>query len=157
MRGRIGFCALAGVCALLSVAQDVSQKKDESLPDGPGREVFQTVCTECHEVARAAEKQWTRAQWKDKVLEMLQESPDVTEMEREQIVEYLSRSFAKKVNVNQAAAAEIAATLEISAENAAAIVAYRGKQGNFKSVDDLKKVPGLDARTVDLNKRRVEF
>jgi competence protein ComEA len=88
---------------------------------------------------------------------MLQESPDVTEMEREQIVEYLSRNFAKKVNVNKAPAAEIEATLEIPAKDAAAIVAYRTAQGAFKSVDDLKKVPGLDAKTVEFNKRRVEF
>jgi competence protein ComEA len=137
-------------CAGASVAQD-------ALPDGPGREVFQSVCSECHEPARAAAKQWTRAQWKDKVLEMLQEAPDVTEMEREQIVEYLSRNFAKKVNVNKAPAAEIAATLEIPTKDAASIVAYREAQGGFKSLEDLKKVAGLDARVVESNKRRVEF
>ena len=153
MRGRTVFGALAGLCALIAVAQT----KDETLPEGPGREVFQAVCSECHELARAAAKQWTRAQWKDKVLEMLQESPDVSDMEREQIVEYLARTFAKKVNVNKAPAAEIAATLEIPAKDAAAIVAYREKQGDFKAVEDLKKVPGLDARVADSNKRRVEF
>jgi hypothetical protein len=29
--------------------------------------------------------------------------------------------------------------------------------GGFKSLDDLKKVPGLDTRLVDSNKRRAEF
>ena len=150
--------AAAGVCAFLAAAQtSAPQNRDDALPEGPGRDVFQAVCSECHETARAAEKQWTRQQWKDKVLEMLQESPDVSDMEREQIVEYLSRNFAKRVNVNKAAAAEIAATLEIPAKDAAAIVAYREAQGGFKSLDDLKKVPGLDARAVDSNKRRVEF
>jgi competence protein ComEA len=152
MRARILLVGAAGVCVFLATAQT----KDE-IPEGPGRDVFQAVCSECHETARAADKQWTRAQWKDKVLEMLQEAPDVTEMERDQIVEYLSRSFSKKVNVNKAAAGEIAATLEIPAKDAAAIVTYREAQGAFKSVDDLKRVPGLDAKVVELNKRRVEF
>jgi competence protein ComEA len=166
MRARIVLAAVAGVCAFFGglrpggrsylEAQTAEQNKD-ALPEGPGRDVFQAVCSECHEPTRAAEKQWTRAQWKDKVLEMLQEAPDVSEMEREQIVEYLSRNFAKKVNVNKAAAGEIAATLEIPAKDAAAMVAYREAQGGFKSLDDLKKVPGLDARVVESNKRRVEF
>ena len=107
--------------------------------------------------SKVLDKQWTRAQWKDKVLEMLQEEPDVNEMEREQIVDYLSRNFAKRVNVNRAAAGEIEAGLEMSGKDAAAIVAYRESKGGFKSIDDLKKVPGLDARVVEANKRRVEF
>jgi competence protein ComEA len=106
---------------------------------------------------KVLDKQWTRADWKDKVLEMLQEEPDVNEMERDQIVDYLTRNFAKRVNVNKAGAKEIEFGLEISAKDAAAIVAYRESSGGFKSLDDLKKVPGLDGRIVESNKRRVEF
>jgi competence protein ComEA len=88
---------------------------------------------------------------------MLQEEPDVTEKEREQIVDYLARNFTKRVNVNKATAQEIETGLEISAKEAAAIVAYREKNGGIKSLDDLKKVPGLEARVVESNQRRVEF
>jgi competence protein ComEA len=153
MRAQILLAATAGVCAFLAPAQT----KDEGFPEAPGREVFEAVCSACHMPTKVQDKQWTRAQWKDKVLEMLQEEPDVSDMEREQIVDYLSRNFAKKVNVNKAVAGEIAATLEIPAKDAAAIVAYREAQGGFKSPDDLKKVPGLDARVVESNKRRLEF
>jgi len=107
--------------------------------------------------SKVLDKQWTRAEWKDKVLEMLQEEPDVTDMEREQIVDYLTRNFAKRINVNKATAREIEVGLEISGKDAAAMVAYRESSGGFKSLDDLKKVPGLDARLVESNKRRVEF
>jgi competence protein ComEA len=141
----------AAVCAGTVVAQEAS------FPEAPGREVFQAVCSACHEPARVLDKQWTRAEWKDKVLEMLQEEPDVTEKEREQIVDYLARNFTKRVNVNKAAAQEIETGLEISAKEAAAIVGYREKNGAIKSLDDLKKVPGLEARVVEANQRRVEF
>jgi competence protein ComEA len=59
--------------------------------------------------------------------------------------------------VNKATPGEIEAGLEISGKDAAAIVAYRGASGGYKSLADLKKVPGLDARVVESNKRRVEF
>jgi len=36
-------------------------------------------------------------------------------------------------------------------------VEYRGKNGDFKSIDDLKKVPDLDAKKVDLKKDRLAF
>ena len=144
---------LAGVvvCAISAAAQEAS------FPEAPGREVFQAVCSACHDPSHVLDKQWTRAEWKDKVLEMLQEEPDVTEKEREQIVDYLARNFTKRVNVNKATAQEIEAGLEISAKGAAAIVAYREKNGGIKSLDDLKKVPGLEARVVEANQRRVEF
>ena len=139
------------MCAICAVAQE------PSFPEAPGRDMFQAVCSACHEPARVLDKQWTRAEWKDKVLEMLQEEPDVTEKEREQIVDYLARNFAKRVNVNKATAQEIETGLEISAKEGAAIVAYREKNGGIKSLEDLKKVPGLEASVVEANRRRVEF
>ena len=150
MRLWIVFVA-AGLLAAPTGAQE------ESFPEAPGREVFLAVCSACHMPTKVLDKQWTRADWKDKVLEMLQEEPDVNEMERDQIVDYLTRNFAKRVNVNKAGAKEIEFGLEISAKDAAAIVAYRESSGGFKSLDDLKKVPGLDGRIVESNKRRVEF
>ena len=47
-------------------------------------------------------KRATRAEWQDKVLEMLQEDPDVTQQERDQIVEYLAKNFPPKVDEKRA-------------------------------------------------------
>ena len=59
---------------------------------------MEAVCTECHTLERVAAKRATKAEWQDKVLEMLQEDPDVTQQERDKIVEYLARSFPPKVS-----------------------------------------------------------
>ena len=104
----------------------------------------------------------TKPQWQDKVLEMLQEETDVTQAERDQIVEYLAKSFPaqidlKKVNVNTAAAKDMETTLELSSETAAAIVRYREQNGEFKTIDDVKKVPGVDAAKIEAKKDRLEF
>jgi len=45
---------------------------------------------------RVVAKRGTKAEWQDKVLEMLQEDPDVTQKEREQIVDYLAKAFPPK-------------------------------------------------------------
>jgi competence protein ComEA len=81
--------------------------------------------------------------------------------EIEQVINYLaanfSRSAAKKVNINSASAADIAAVLEISTADAGAIVTYRGEKGNFKELRDVAKVPGIDIKKIEAAKDRVEF
>ena len=85
---------------LLSVAA-VGQTPP-ALPEGPGKELVEAVCTACHTLERVVAKHATRAEWQDKVLEMLQEDPDVTQQERDQIVEYLAKNFPPKVDEKRA-------------------------------------------------------
>jgi competence protein ComEA len=134
----------------------------QSLPEGPGKELVSVICGSCHSTERVAAQHKTKPQWQDKVLEMLQEETDVTQAERDQIVEYLAKSFParidiKKVNVNTAAAKDIETVLEISPENSAAILRYREQNGSFKTIEDVKKVPGVDAAKIEAKKDRLEF
>ncbi len=80
---------------------------------------------------------------------MLQEETDVTQPERDKIVEYLAKAFPAKVNVNKAEAKELQTALDLSSEESTAIIQYREKNGAFKTLDDLKKVPGLDAAKLE--------
>src|SRR5579862_120505 len=92
----------------------------QSLPDGPGKELVEIICSACHEPTRVIDKHWTKTEWQGKVLEMLQEEPDVTQPERDKIVDYLSKNFPKKVNVNTAASKDIEAALELTSGDAEA-------------------------------------
>lgn len=118
---------------------------------------MEAVCTACHTLERVVAKQATKAEWQDKVLEMLQEDPDITQQERDRIVQYLAKSFPAKVNVNKVAAQDLAEALELSPKDAEAIVRYRGEHGSFKTMDDLKKVPGLDPDKIKAHGDRLEF
>jgi competence protein ComEA len=129
----------------------------QSLPDGPGKELVETICSECHEATRVIGQQRTKADWLLKVTEMLQEDQDVTQLERDTIINYLAAHFPKKVNVNNAGVKELETGLDLSTREAEAIVGYRADKGRFKTVDDLKKVPGLDAAKVEARKERMEF
>jgi competence protein ComEA len=134
-----------------------AQEPAPAFPEGPGRELFLAVCSTCHEPTKVLTKQMTRAEWKDKVLEMLQELPEVKEEESADIVKYLAASFPKKVNVNTATAEEIERTAELAAKDASAIVAYRKANGAFKMLDDLKKVPGVNSVKLEEAQRRFTY
>lgn len=88
---------------------------------------------------------------------MLQECPDITQDERDQIAVYLAKNFPKHVNVNTALAKEIETTLEISSTQAEAVVRYREEKGTLHSAEDLKKVPGFDNAKVEAIRNRLEF
>ena len=129
----------------------------QGLPDGPEKELVEAICGSCHTTPRIAVLHLTKPQWEAKVLEMLQEEPDVKQSERDKIVEYLARNFPARANVNKDLAKELEAALEISPESAAAIVRYRQQNGSFKTLDDLKKVPGVDAARLDAKREIIDF
>jgi competence protein ComEA len=84
-----------------------------------------------------------------------------TEKEFTAVVEYLAKSFPAeeipKINVNKAKAIELESGLSLKRSEAAAIIEYREKNGNFKSIEDLKKVPGVDAAKIEAKKDRLVF
>jgi competence protein ComEA len=145
------------VLALALCAPAQSLPAGSGLPEGLGRDLVEVICSSCHSTERITAKRLTRPQWQDKVLEMLQEESDVTQPERERIINYLAKSFPARVNVNTAAAKDIETGLELSAENAAAIVRYRERNGGFGTVGDLKKVPGVDAAKIEAKEDSLEF
>ncbi len=60
------------------------------------------------------------------------------------------------VNINRANAATLSAYLKgIGANKAEAIVKYRKANGKFKSIEDLKNVPGIGDETFKDNKRKM--
>lgn len=130
----------------------------QTLPDGPGKDTFESVCSVCHSPVAVVGQHKTRAEWQAKVNEMLQAQTDVSTSDRTTIVEYLAKNFPpEKINVNKAAAAELESALGISGKDAAAIVEYRAANGNYKTADDLKKVPGIDTTKIEAGRQLIEF
>lgn len=54
-----------------------------------------------------------------------------------------------KVNINTADEATLATLPGIGKKGATAVIDYRAKNGPFKTVDDLKNVPGISDLTVE--------
>ena len=67
-------------------------------------------------------------------------------------------AWAGPVDINKADAATIAKELSgVGMSRAQAIVAYREKNGAFKSVDELRKVKGIGARTLEINRTNIRL
>jgi len=91
---------------------------------------------------------------------MIQRGAQGTDDEFADIVDYLTNTVsadAAKINVNKATAKQLQTGLEISDKDADAILHYREANGDFKSVDDLKKVPGVDAAKIEAKKGKLSF
>jgi competence protein ComEA len=59
--------------------------------------------------------------------------------------------------VNKAAAIELESRLSLRRSQAASIIAYRTKNGKFKSIEELKQVPGVDVEKIEAKRDRIVF
>lgn len=145
---------IAAVFAATSLA---ALSSAQELPAGPGKDLFEKTCTACHGLEPITILKDTKDGWSDTVDDMIAKGAEVNDADKATIVAYLAASFPKPINVNAASAKDLVSGLDLSAKDADAVVAYRTKNGNFKTVDDLKKVPGVDAAKIEAKKKVVVF
>ena len=127
------------------------------LPAGEGKAVVEKRCTACHGVEEFAGRPLPKSGWDEVIERMVNRGAEGTDEEFDKIIVYLTNAFGPKVNVNKASARDFRTTLDFKAELAAAVVAYREKNGEFKSLDDLKKVPGVEGKEIDDRRGQIEF
>jgi competence protein ComEA len=138
-----------------------SARAQVQLPEGPGKAETERVCKGCHEVARSVSLRQDREGWAITMKKMAAFGTKATDKELETIFEYLVKNFpadeVPPVNLNKATAIELESRLAMKRSQAAALIRYRNENGDFKSLDDLKKVPGLDVAAIEAKKDRVVF
>ena len=117
--------------------------------------VFTAVCGACHTVGMVSDMR-SEGEWVETVERMAAIGAKGSEEQMEAVLRFLLRTLTK-VNVNSAAAEELPLVLDISEATAQAVVRYRGEHGPFKTLDDLKKVPGIDAAKLETRKNRLMF
>jgi len=147
-------------CAIVILLSSFATAAD--LPDGPGKITVQRVCGNCHAAQIVMTRKASKEGWERIVADMVDKGATATDAEFDEVIAYLAKNFPDtggktKINVNTAAAEELAATLEISTDLAVEIVKYRSEKGKFKSIEDLKKVPGLDEKKVEGKKDQLAF
>ena len=114
------------------------------------------MCSGCHEPENVFAYPKTAGEWAGTLANMVQFGAEATEQEWRLIEQYLDAQLAL-IRINEAAAEELQRTLDVSETVAQATVKYRQEHGTFKSMDDLKNVPGLEAAKVDARKDRLIF
>jgi len=141
----LGILILALPCPAL--ARQQTPKSDQA--------AFNAVCGACH-AASSVSGLRTEAEWRETVEHMISMGAHGTDEQFNAVMRVLSRTLTK-VNVNTASAAEIAPVLDVSEAQAEGFVKYRAEHGPFKTLDDLKKAPGVDASKAEARKDRLVF
>ena len=91
---------------------------------------------------------------------MIQNGAQGSDEDFSAILQYLVTNFGPmppKINVNKATAMNLRSWLGMPEKEAEAIVAYRQQHGDYKSLDDLKKVPGVDPNYIESEKALLTF
>jgi competence protein ComEA len=154
--------ALWGASALSALpvyAQQPTQQPQQysELPAGEGKDTLIRVCSNCHSPDNVIANGQDREGWENTITKMAGFGAVGTDDDFTAILDYLVKNFPSTINVNKATAAQLESGLGLSTAESEAVVQYREKNGDFKSIDDLKKVPDLDAKKLDAKKARLSY
>jgi competence protein ComEA len=153
-------CAAATSISARSTVNEPSARQagtQSPFPPGPGREVLLKACGGCHPAEKVIAELKTKDDWNNTLFDMAANGAEASDEEYAQILEYLDKNFSA-IQVNKASAEELAAKLDVPQDVAAGIIRYRDQNGGkIASLDELKKVPQLDAAKVDARKDRLRF
>ena len=126
------------------------------LPDGPGKDTLVKVCGTCHQAERAASVRLTREGWEEVIGDMIKRGARGSDEEFKAALDYLATNFlgeaSRPLNINRATNIELESVAGLTRKEAAAVLAYLDKIGVCKSLEDLKKVPGLDYKKIESRK-----
>ena len=126
------------------------------LPDGPGKAELQKVCGACHQAERSAAVRLTREGWEGVIANMITRGAKGTDEEFGAILDYLAKHFlgeaARPLNINRATNIELEMVGGLTRTEAAAVLKWLDSVGVCKSLDELKKVPGLDYKKIEARK-----
>jgi competence protein ComEA len=131
------------------------------LPDGAGKAETEKICSQCHEIERPPSLRQDRAGWQSTIDKMVNLGAKASDKDLQLVLDYLAAHYpaedVPRLNVNTARSIELESTLSLKRSEAAAIIEYRTKHGPFKSIEDLKKVPGVDIAKIEAKKDRLTF
>jgi len=154
-------CASALVlCAgavVLSTGGAFGQKSETGTvrEDKADKAAFEAVCGKCHPPSMVDSLK-SESEWRETIELMVKIGAEGSDEQFDRLVRFLLRNWTK-VNVNTATAAEIAPVLDVSNETAEAIVKRRDTNGGFRTIEELKKVRGVDAAKIEGRKDRIVF
>ena len=131
------------------------------IPDGPGKQETLKLCTQCHEIERALSPRQDHDAWQATVNKMVTLGLRGSDDDLKLVVDYLAKSYPgepiPKLNVNNATAIELESALSLKRSESALVIEYRRKNGNFKSLEDFKNIPGVPFAKFEAKKNRLTF
>jgi competence protein ComEA len=131
--------------------------QQKTMDDAEAKKVFENVCSQCHELTLTTGRRSMHDEWMELVQRMAEKGASASDAEYFAIVDYLTKNYGPaRLNVNKAAAVDLAPFLSITPADAETIVKYRKANGDFKTVDDLLK-SGVDRKKIEAKKDTIDF
>ena len=126
------------------------------IPAGAGKDATVKYCSDCHSIEQAVSLRQGAEEWKATLEKMTGMGAKIPDSNYEEILGYLSKHFGADaplpIRVNKASAVDLESLLLLKRSEARAIIEYRTEHGNFKSIDDLRKVSGVDMKKIEAKK-----
>jgi competence protein ComEA len=145
----------------VAAGQNAASQDHPEFPAGDGREAVIRLCAKCHSPNIILASGQDRKGWENTITKMVHLGATGTDEDFTDIADYLTANFpasaVKKIFVNTATDKQLAEVLEINIDDAKARIAYREKIKGFKSLEEMKQVPGADAKKIDAKKDRLVF
>ncbi len=129
----------------------------QDIPDGPGKDTVEKICTACHDLGAITSMNGGADIWQSVADDMKSRGADGTDDDFKVIVAYLAKYYGPAVHINTDTAASLQSSLGLTADEASAIVKYRTDKGNFATWDDVMKVPGVDTSKLKGLQGRIKF
>ena len=142
------------------------------MPAGPGREITVATCTKCHSISNITSQHKDRDGWTATITKMVGYGATGTDEDFQAILDYVTKNYGldsagaaapapaagtHKITVNTETAAQLVTDLGLTDDEAKVFVDFRDKNGPFKTIDDLKKVPGIDPKKFDVHVGDLQF
>ena len=141
---------------ILAFAMSIPAVEAQQLPDGPGKAELLRICGTCHQAERSAAVRLTREGWEGVIADMITRGAKGSDEDFGAILEYLAKNFLgdapRPLNINKANNVELESVAGLTRKEAAAVLAWLDKVGVCKSLEELKKVPGLDYKKIEARK-----
>ena len=150
---------LIAVLAAVAILVAITPADAQQLPNGPGKNETVRICGACHAPERSASVRLTREGWEDVLARMMALGAKGTDEDMKTVLEYLSANFEGRamapLNLNRATSQQLEAIVGLFRRESAAWIAYRTTVGPCTTLEDLKKVPGVDFRKVEKRRDRL--
>jgi competence protein ComEA len=145
-----------------SVAKPGAVATINDFPEAPGRQYVQQICLQCHEPAFLLPQHRSEPDWKRTVTRMSRKGLGGPQENYDAVAAYMSKYFgpdddATKININRATVDELVAKLGFTKDEAAALVSYREKNGDFREWGDMLVIFGVDGHKIKAAKDKLSY
>jgi competence ComEA-like helix-hairpin-helix protein len=151
---------LNGILPMLLLVSPAFAQKD--FPDGTAKEYISQICLQCHQPAMLLGQKRTDSDWKKTIARMATKGVPGTPEQFDAIAAYMAKNFGKeedttRVNMNKAQADELVTVIGLTPEEAKALIAFRGKHGDFREWGDMLVIYGVDGLKIEAAKDKMTF